>query len=179
MIEVCISGGGLMHTVVLQKIRERIDYIFLRRTSGGAHIWLLLDEQGYQQFKTVFPKIKQEYEEYERKHNRRATVSYTVEQVPKDIDAFFKKLREYIDLDYRINGNVIEVAVEPHRVGQFIGRGGRKIKAMQKLLGKRIRVVQGVKAEGIGKPYFTGYRDPKHGYFITWGYVAPWKFDSS
>ena len=173
--EVCISGSGLMHTYLLPKIRERINYIFLRRTGGGAHIWLLLDEQGYQQFKREFSEIKQEYEEYEREHNRFAVVSYTTEQVPRNIDAFFKKLREYIDLDYRINSNVIEVAVEPSRTGQFIGRKGWKVKAMEKHVGKKIRVVQGVRAEGVGKPYFTGYRDPKHGYFITWGYVAPWK----
>ena len=173
--EVCISGRKLMHTVVLPKIREKIEYLFLRRTSGGAHICFLLDEHGYYQFERAFPEIKREYEEFEREHNRFATVSYTVEQVPRDIKGFFQKLKEYIDLDYRIKDGIVEVAVEPYRIGQFIGKKGRKIRALQRHIGKKIKVVQGVKAEGIGKQYFTGYRDPKRGYFITRGYVAPWK----
>ena len=164
-----------MYTVVLPEIKRSIHYLFLRRTSGGGHIYLLLDDDQLEQFKRIFPEIKEEYEKFEREHGRSGTIGYVIEEVPKEVHKFFAELRKYIDLDYRIVGDVIEVAVVPQRVGQFIGKRGYKIRAMEKHLGKKIRVSQGVYQKGAGKPYFVGYRDPTRAYIMTEGYVAPWE----
>ena len=175
MYEVHISGPRLMHTIVLPKIKKRVQYIFSRRTSRGGHIYIIVDDSQLEQFKQEFQRIKEEYETFEREHGRTSTISYTVEEMPTNIDKFFIELQKYIDLDYRVVNNTIEIAVIPMRMGQFIGKKGYKVKAMQKHLNKKIKVFKAIEKSGIGYEYFTGYRDPTRAYCITRGYVAPWK----
>ena len=175
MKEVHISGPKLAHTIIIPKIKKRIQYLFLRRTSRGGHVYILVDSVQLRQFEQEFPQIKEEYEEFEREHGRQGTVGYTVQEMPTDPEKFFRKLREYIDLDYRITEKPqIEIAVNPARMGQFIGRKGYKIKAIQRHLGTAVKVYAGIAKKGPGYKYFTGYRDPTRAYSITEGYVAPW-----
>ena len=96
--EVHISGPRLMHTIVLPEIRKRIQYLFLRRTSGGGHIYIIVDDSQLEQFKQEFPKIREEYEKFEKEHGRSGTVGYTVEEMPREVHKFFAELRRYIDL---------------------------------------------------------------------------------
>jgi len=174
MMEVHISGPKLMSSVVVPKLKKS-RYLFLRRTSGGGHIYLLLDDSQVEQFKQEFQRIKEEYETFEKEHGRNGTIGYTVREMPKDVHKFFAELRKYIDLDYRVVKDTVEVAVVPRRVGQFIGKRGFKVKAIGRHLRKRVKVFKAVKKSGVGYNYFAGYRDPARAYHITQGYIAPWE----
>jgi len=173
---------SVIRQILSNKAPEYINFFW--RTGGGRNALILTENP---------EKVK---EVYEREYKN---PSISIEEAPKDVHEFFKLLRQFIDLDYRIiNDNVVEVAVIT--VGKLIGKRGRNIKAIQRHIGKKIKVVQGIlvhydffdnvwrrsldnKTISCSDPViqlneqdlFWYKPDPSHGYAPSWGYIAPWK----
>lgn len=112
----------------------------------------------------------------------------------KPQDFFNTILKIFGDLDWREQDAVIEMAVPSHRKGRWIGRGGRKIKALQRHLGKRIILVDAEELSSVYDQYRPAYVVPTpilekytedilepclmYEKVYLGGYIAPWKFPS-
>jgi len=197
LYEVHIDSRQLAYTIIVPEIRKRLQYLFLWRTSGGAHIYLVLDDDGLKKFQQVYPEIEQIYVKHEEEHGRRTYIGYNYEELPRDPEKFFEKLNRYIDLAWRRQGNTIEVAVPERFISKFIGKKGWKVREIQRHLGLRVRVVPAITLSWSDEyeywivkpvknawghweykkvrkvkfdrepPFFGGSRDPRYGYRIT------------
>ena len=101
--------------------------------------------------------------------------------LPTDPRSFFAHISRYTGCDWReVDGGVIEVAVPEPRVGYWVGKDGAKIRAIQKHLGRTVKLVP---AKWVSIPFGTHldehiliepYRDPSRGLAVSGAFVAPW-----
>jgi len=109
----------------------------------------------------------------------------------RGLDAL-ERLKDYTELDYRVVGGTVEIAIIPEFRGWWIGKKGWKIKTLQRIVGKRIRLVDGVRLEAWfdddGKPLSNpcplpkgAFRwicePPSQGGSIVGGWYAPWTLE--
>jgi len=162
-----------------------LNYYFYWRSGGGRNATLIIDD-------TEVEKYKQHY----------GSAHVIVEELPKGIKFLEHIKQNYIKFDYRVLGNTVEIAT--HVPGKFIGKKGRIIKLLRKMVGKNIKVAEAylvhydfidqcwrlAKKNSKGeyvissddpvvkideKDLFETKRNPSYGYAISRGYIAPWK----
>jgi len=148
-----IEGRKLMavHGIPYWKEALAGKLLFISRSSGGGHVYILLPEDTVKEFKQKWECFYDEVKAFEEEHGRGKTfsLSYNIREAPKEPEKFFKFLSEYFGIatDYRIVRDTIEVAIAPHLTGKFIGKKGYKVKAMSKHLGYKIKVVPAIRVD--------------------------------
>jgi len=66
--------------------------------------------------------------------------------LPREPEQFFEELRLFGELAWReLPNGVIEIAVDPQFMGVWIGKEGRKIRALQEHLRRPVRIIPGIR----------------------------------
>ena len=81
--------------------------------------------------------------------------------VPTSLKEFFELLRDFGEFDWEETEGQINLYVEPVKMGWWIGKDGRRIKAIQSHLNKRVKVLPGKLV--YTKEYLDYLRDEKFG----------------
>jgi len=180
-------------------------YLFYWHTAGGAHHKFITEEP--EALIAEIAKNALKYPNFKRRINsiddslRYFREKAEIEELPKTLE-IFDIINEFLEIDYRVCFNdVIEVTT--HMPGKIIGKQGRVIKAIKKHLDREIRVVPAylftISLDGgrAGKARvridsktileipvdeaealaFKVYRDPRYGFSVSRGYIAPWHIE--
>jgi hypothetical protein len=96
-------------------------YLAYWRTRGGAHYYFIVDEDAARQLiaKDRYWRIEKEV---------------TAEN-------FFQIFKRYTEFSVKKVNNIMYIAVPPHLKGWWIGKGGFRIKTIQRILGLKIMLV--------------------------------------
>jgi len=156
------------------------NYFFYWRSGGGRNALLIIPTSEIENYRNAYGCV-------------------STRELPRGLE-FLEHLKKYIGLDYRDLGNVVEIAT--HVPGKIIGKKGKNIKMISRMVGKRVKVTEAIlvhydfidkcwrmaRKEGntwvissddpvvqIDESKLFEYTlDPSHGYAIKSGYIAPW-----